>query len=312
MRLPYYIIICISLLLIPPPVTHAQSNIEHFADENPGTGVDGNSEPVVPDFDAPTIKRGAPGSGIRLISPSPERVPDPDPHRFDREFAAFEEWDAKNSSPDNAILFVGSSSIRLWKTAEAFPEYPVINRGFGGSHIPDLIHHYDRVIGRFDPALIVFYCGENDVASGVPVDQVFGDYTRLLDRILNDFPDVHFLYISIKPSNSRIQHSGKFMAFNRMAEEFNRGDWRLHYIDLATALVGTGNKTGDDNGNGIGIGKGKGNTSGPFPDDAYFLPDRLHLNEKGYEAWNRLLSPVFSGMVNSGIISTKKPGVDPE
>jgi lysophospholipase L1-like esterase len=200
-----------------------------------------------------------------------ERVPDPDPDRFAREITAFEEWDARNAAPGQAVLFVGSSSIRLWKTAAAFPDLPVVNRGFGGSHIPDLIHHYDRVTGRFDPALIVFYCGENDVASGVPLEQVFGDYTRLLGRIQEDFPDAGFIYISIKPSTSRIRHSGNFDKFNRMVEAHNALDERLHYIDLASALT----------------------TEGATPDDAFFIADQLHLNDAGYEAWNRLLGPLL-------------------
>lgn len=216
---------------------------------------------------------------------TPDRVPDPDPHRFPQEIAAFENQDARNSTPENAILFVGSSSIRLWKTAEAFPAYPVINRGFGGSHIPDMIYHYDRVIGRHDPALIVFYSGENDVASGVPLDQVFDDYTRLTGRILDDFPDAELLYISIKPSNSRIQHSANFSAFNRMVEDFNRGNHRLHYIDLATALT----------------------SNGMLPDDAFFLPDRLHLNESGYEAWNRLLGPVLEQLYTTKSMDESEP-----
>ena len=216
---------------------------------------------------------------------TPDRVPDPDPHRFPQEIAGFENWDARNSTPGNAILFVGSSSIRLWKTAEAFPAYPVINRGFGGSHIPDMIYHYDRVIGRHDPALIVFYSSENDVASGVPLDQVFDDYTRLAGRILDDFPEAQLLYISIKPSNSRIQHSANFTAFNRMVEEFNRGNHRLHYIDLATALTG----------------------DGMLPDDAFFVTDRLHLNESGYEAWNRLLGPVLEQLYTSEYIEQSDP-----
>jgi lysophospholipase L1-like esterase len=212
----------------------------------------------------------------------------PDPGRFSEEISDFEQWDSRNSAPGQAILFTGSSSIRLWTTALAFPEYPVINRGFGGSHISDLIHYYDRVIGRFDPALIVFYCGENDVASGVPPNQVFEDYTRLLDRILNDFPDVHFLYISIKYSNSRIQHTENFTRFNRIVEEFNRGDERLHYIDLATPL-----------------------TDGDQPDDAFFLPDRLHLNGQGYEAWNKLLAPFLDELNEAGVLSKKAHLVNP-
>jgi len=205
--------------------------------------------------------------------------PEPDPSRFEQEISAFEQWEAKNSAPEQAVLFVGSSSIRFWNTARAFPEYSVINRGFGGSHISDVVHYYDRVIGRFNPSLIVFYCGENDIYSGLALEKVFGDYTRLLEQILHDFPEVRFLYVSIKPSSSRLQHSEAFAAFNRMVEEHNRTDERLHYIDLASPLTKDGK-----------------------PDDSFFVDDRLHLNEHGYRIWNKLLYDFLDEMHEEGML----------
>lgn len=188
----------------------------------------------------------------------------PDPARFEQEIDAFANWDAKNSSPEDALLFVGSSSIGFWDSAEAFPGYPVINRGFGGSHITDVLYYFDRVIGRFDPSLIVFYCGENDIASGLDSDLVFNDFTELLTQIDEAFPDTDFLYVSIKPSNSRLEHTDRFEAFNKRVETFMKTQNRLHYIDLASPLIG-------DNG---------------LPDDTFFVDDRLHLNSEGYRLWN--------------------------
>jgi len=189
---------------------------------------------------------------------------EPDPTRFEQEIDAFANWDAKNSSPDDALLFVGSSSIRFWDTADAFPGYPVINRGFGGSHISDILYYFDRVIGRFDPSLIIFYCGENDIASGQDPDKVFDDYIELLARISQAFPDADFLYVSIKPSGSRIEYTEEFKSFNRRVGAYNEAKSRLHYIDLASPLT----------------------TSDGRPDDSLFVDDRLHLNENGYRLWN--------------------------
>lgn len=208
----------------------------------------------------------------------------PDPLRFEQEIRSFEQWDAKNSAPDQAVLFVGSSSIRFWNTAEAFPEYPVINRGFGGSHITDVLYYYNRLIGRFDPSLIVFYCGENDIYSGQSILHVFDDYLELLNRIESDFPDVHFLYASIKPSTSRIEHSEQFAEFNRKVEEYNQSNNKLHYIDLSSPLT----------------------TSNDRPDDSLFMDDRLHLNESGYELWNDQLAELLNEMASKGIIPSKE------
>lgn len=207
----------------------------------------------------------------------------PDPLRFEQEIAGFEQWDAKNSSPENSILFVGSSSIRFWNSAEAFPGYTVINRGFGGSHITDLIYYYDRIIDRFSPSLIVFYCGENDIASGLALHHVFDDYLEFLNRVKQDFNDLHFIFISIKPSNSRLEHSERFTAFNRMVQAHNRADPTLHYIDLASPLVRNGG-----------------------PDNNYFVEDQLHLNERGYELWNERLTAFLKGLEENGVKTGRK------
>ena len=90
----------------------------------------------------------------------------PDPGRFAEEIELFELWDEKNSFPEDAILFVGSSSIRMWPTASAFPGKRVINRGFGGSEISDVIHYYDQLVGHYQPAMIFLYAGDNDIGRG--------------------------------------------------------------------------------------------------------------------------------------------------
>jgi len=198
-------------------------------------------------------------------------VDDPDPLRFKEQIEQFKTWDKKNSFPSNAILFVGSSSIRLWETASAFPDLPVINRGFGGSQISDVQHYYDTVIAPYDPALIVFYEGDNDIHYDKPVDQVFGDYKQLVTRILDDQPDVDFLYIPIKPSNSRQDYWAKMNEVNQLIKEYNSKHSQLHYVDLATPLLKDDGK----------------------PDDGFFLDDQLHLNEKGYEVWNETIYPVL-------------------
>lgn len=202
----------------------------------------------------------------------------PDPLRFEEEIAEFEAWDAKNTPPDNALLFTGSSSISFWNTAESFPGYSVINRGFGGSHISDMLHYYDQIIGRYSPSLIILYCGENDIASGKAIYNVFEDYLALLERISRDFPQTPVLFISIKPSSSRADQTERFAAFNRMIEAHSRTSRTLYYADLSTTLTKNGR-----------------------PDDSYFREDLLHLNERGYELWNERLGAFLAQMEEEGI-----------
>lgn len=194
---------------------------------------------------------------------------DPDPTRYQSEIDQYQEWDQKNSPPERVILFVGSSSIRLWLTRQAFPEFPVMNRGFGGAHISDVLYYYQQIIAPYDPSVIVFYCGDNDIADGKTVEQVFEDYLELVKRILDDKPLVKFIYLPIKPCPSRFSHWTEMNRLNAMIKDFNDKNPRLFYMDVATVLLNTKAE----------------------PDSAFFMPDLLHLNEKGYEAWNKILAP---------------------
>ena len=90
----------------------------------------------------------------------------------------FVQLDKQNTTPENAALFVGSSSIRMWKTQTSFPEYKVINRGFGGSQISDVNYYVDKIVLPYKPELIIFYCGDNDIAAGKTPETVFNDFKK--------------------------------------------------------------------------------------------------------------------------------------
>ncbi|TFG97363.1 MAG: hypothetical protein E4H13_11085 [Calditrichales bacterium] len=197
---------------------------------------------------------------------------DPDPNRYQKEIDLFVQWDAKNSFPANAVLFVGSSSIRMWPTHQAFPQYPVINRGFGGAHISDIQFLYETVIHPYLPSLIVFYAGDNDIAYGKNVDQVFKDYVGLIEKIFMDNPDVRFIYLTIKPSISRWEHWQKMQALNQKISDYNDHDNRLFNLDISDLMLDYEGK----------------------PKSDIFLEDGLHLNPKGYLLWNSLLDPLLA------------------
>ncbi len=188
--------------------------------------------------------------------------------RFLKEIKRFAEWDAKNAVPANAILFVGSSSIRFWETAAAFPGVPVINRGFGGSEISDVIFHYDRVIKPYAPAKIFLYGGDNDIAFGKNAAQVFADYRQLIDRVQRDFPAAQLIFLSIKPSRARQDKWPEMQKANGLIQEFAAANDRLGYVDLATPLF---------------------NEQGELRD--VFVKDGLHLNALGYTLWTATLDP---------------------
>src|SRR5437868_4286386 len=120
---------------------------------------------------------------------------DQKPHEAQWETAiqAFEASDQTNPPPPNAILFVGSSSIRKWDTlAQDFHAYKVINRGFGGSHLSDSVAFADRIVIPYKPKLVLIYAGDNDIASGKPPQEVFDDFKQFVQKIKQALPKTRF------------------------------------------------------------------------------------------------------------------------
>src|SRR5689334_9747608 len=108
---------------------------------------------------------------------------------FAAEINAFADADHDNPPPTNAIVFVGSSSIRLWKTlAQDFPNHQVINRGFGGSQIIDSVNYADRIVFPYKPRQIVMYAGGNDINAKKTPEQVFADYRAFVAKVHAELP----------------------------------------------------------------------------------------------------------------------------
>jgi hypothetical protein len=127
-----------------------------------------------------------------------------DPKQWQAEITSLVAGDAVHPPPQHAVLFVGSSSIRLWTTlAEDIPGVPAINRGFGGSRIADSTYYADRIVVPYHPKLIIMYAGDNDVAEGRTPRQVIDDFKDFVARVRRDLPDVAIAYLSIKPSVAR-------------------------------------------------------------------------------------------------------------
>ena len=94
------------------------------------------------------------------------------PERFAKEVDSIV---AANQSfqKDNLVLFTGSSSIRLWKNLNAaFPKHNVLNMGFGGSEMADLLYFTDKLIVPFHPKQIFIYEGDNDLSVGRTAEQI--------------------------------------------------------------------------------------------------------------------------------------------
>lgn len=190
---------------------------------------------------------------------------------FADEIAAFKKQDSVSFPPKHAILFVGSSSFRLWKDVQDyFPNYTIINRGFGGSSFPDVIRYADEIILPYNPKQIVIYC-ENDFANNdslQPAD-VTGRFIELFNIIRKKYKKVPIAFISMKPSPSRVRLMPRFEATNEQIKKFLATKKRTDYIDVYHAMLQADGT--------------------PMPD--IFIQDKLHMNAKGYHIWQKIIEP---------------------
>jgi lysophospholipase L1-like esterase len=198
-------------------------------------------------------------------------------HLWEKEIQAFAELDKKTPPKRNGVLFVGSSSIRAWRTlAEDFPDFPVLNRGFGGSHLEDVNFYAPQIIFPYQPKLIVLYAGENDIAAGKSVAEAFADFKRFLSLVRERLPETRVIVVSVKPSPARWEFSPKFKELNALFEAETRKDKRrqLLYVDVWTPML-----------------------ANAAPRTEIFQPDQLHLNAEGYKIWREALrAPLKAGL----------------
>ena len=184
------------------------------------------------------------------------------------EMAAFEEQDRIDPAM-GGVVFVGSSSIRLWDLKKSFPGVPALNRGFGGSEIPDSVSHVDLLVIKHKPATVIFYAGDNDIANGRTPQQVADDYKSFVVKIQAALPATRIAFIGIKPSIQRWALVDKVRAANTLVREYASTDERLGFIDVDGPMLGWDEKPRKD----------------------LFVADGLHMTPKGYEVWTALVRP---------------------
>jgi lysophospholipase L1-like esterase len=191
---------------------------------------------------------------------------------FYNDIQSFKHQDSINPPPQHAILFVGSSSFTKWTDVQSyFPGYTIINRGFGGSSLPDVIRYANEIIIPYHPKEIVIYCGENDFAGddNTTAEMVAERFKTLYAIIRSKMPDVPVVFISIKPSPSRRKYWPKMIEANRMIKDFIGTQQHASYVDVDKPMLNENNQ--------------------PRPE--IFLDDSLHMNAKGYAIWQKAIEP---------------------
>ena len=190
---------------------------------------------------------------------------------FSSEIRAFEKADSVTPPPKNPIVFTGSSSIRFWENLSTyFPNKPLLQRGFGGSDLSQVLHYADRIIIPYHPKQVVLYAGENDIATGKQTGrQTFDRFVALFRYVRQKLPRVSFVFISIKPSPSRRSYFAEIDTANRLIERFLSRQRNARFVDIRPVML-------QQNGQ-------------PVP--ALFKPDSLHMREEGYQRWAGVLRP---------------------
>jgi lysophospholipase L1-like esterase len=192
------------------------------------------------------------------------------PGPWEADIQQFERADRERAFAPGGVVFVGSSSIRMWESlAEDFAGTTVLNRGFGGSEVEHVLHFADRIVLPHRPRVVVVYAGENDLAAGKAPERVLADYQALVQRIHRTLPQARVGFISIKPSPSRWHLEQAMRRTNTMVREFSARDPRLFYVDVFSAMLGPD----------------------AVPREELFLDDRLHMNRQGYAIWRAAILP---------------------
>lgn len=191
---------------------------------------------------------------------------------FAQEIKAFKKQDSASFPPRGAILFVGSSSFRMWTDLnQAFPGYAIINRGFGGSSFPDLIRYAPDIIFPYQPQQVVIYCGDNDfsAADTVSSQTVFNRFLTLFTLIRNKLPGANIVFVSMKPSPSRVRQMPREEETNEWIRKFLVAQKNCAFVDVYHAMLDSGGR----------------------PKSEIFKSDSLHMNAKGYDIWQKQIKP---------------------
>ncbi|HIG86668.1 MAG TPA: hypothetical protein EYQ25_06480 [Planctomycetes bacterium] len=222
---------------------------------------------------------------LALISSScssslPQIPPGEDPLRWLQAIQAFEASDRLDPAPQDAALFVGSSSIRRWDTlTRDMAPMPVIQRGFGGSRLFDSVYFADRLVVAYDPAVIVIFSGTNDISGDHPksAKEVCALFQRFVGRVRAENCGAPIVYIAISPTRARLEHIKIVLEANRLIAASCEPDTDLYFVDTARILL-------DPAG---------------LPDRRWFVEDGLHLNSDGYALWTMRVRPLLAKLLQA-------------
>lgn len=190
--------------------------------------------------------------------------------QWEKDIKELESLDQKQVDTKDSILFIGSSSIRLWKSmAEDMAPWPTIRRGYGGAKFTDLVVFAERLVAKHDyRALAVFVA--NDITGGAEdksPEEVVALCKLLVKIVRKTHPDKPIFFIAITPNSKRFHVWDKIHKANELIQQYAESDPKIHFIDTEKSYFGEDGK----------------------PRDELFVEDMLHQNSAGYKQWAAII-----------------------
>lgn len=206
--------------------------------------------------------------GLHDLFLSPRKYVNTEAKRFDREIRVFRKKDMLNKPGEGKTLFIGSSSIRMWNTLHGdFPELDIIHRGFGGSTSEDALKHMDDIVLPYKPSVIVYYEGDNDIAQGMTYEEIISNMKIFIEKAIEQNPQIKIYLISPKPSIRRMHHWDRYSELHRRMKILSGRYNSVYYVDVASPMFKSNGKLNEE----------------------LFIKDGIHMNETGYDIWEKVL-----------------------
>ena len=194
---------------------------------------------------------------------------------LEEEVRAYESLDLQNPPPKSAVVAVGSSSIRIWQTmAEDFSPVPILNRGFGGSQMSDLLYFESRLVFKYQPKIALVYEGDNDLESGKTPERILSEFEEIEKHSHQQDPKMKLVFLSIKPSPARLHLIEKMRRTNQLVEYFCKTKQNVYFLNVFDAML----------------------TKEGTPRPELFQKDGLHMNAVGYGVWKQIIVPYIKNL----------------
>jgi lysophospholipase L1-like esterase len=192
--------------------------------------------------------------------------------RFADQIESYLNEDKANPPPKNGILFIGSSIFRQWThLKEQMAPLPVFNRAFGGSRTEEVLAQMDRLVLPYEPRIIVYYCGSNDVNAGASGSDIFAHFKQFSERVAAELPKTEVFYVSINRAPQKMNKWEVVDSANALARDYCASAQRRGFIDVNPVLFDKDGK----------------------PRLELYRDDKLHFKDPAYEEFARIIKPVL-------------------